>query len=289
MIDSVLPPEVKNGFMRLTERRRQEAMELRFRIGRPVTVVFRMGEEVLPGHVVVTDRLLNELLNRATGFSPYALKLEEMGLYLPLAGGCRMGLCGETVIRDGKLSGIRQLSSVSIRFARQIVGVASETIDFLVKDMQVASALIVSPPGGGKTTFLRDLIRGISQKGFRVCVVDERREISAVTDGVPQLDIGPTTDVLVGCPKTQGIPLLIRSMNPQVLALDEISGEAELDAALYASFSGISLLATAHGDGMQSLLRRPLYRRVLKSGAFDWCITLRTGEKPKMERVKELC
>lgn len=285
---SVLPQGVQEAFFRLPEKRKSEAMELRLRIGQMVTVVYRQGEAVLTGSsggIPVTKELLEEILNRATGFSPYSLKLEETGLYLPLKDGCRMGLCGETVMKDGKLAGIRHLSSISIRLARERIGIARDTADRLCQGGKPASALIVSPPGGGKTTFLRDLIRCISQKGFRVSVVDERREISAMTDGKPGLELGPTTDVLCGCPKAQAMQLLIRSMNPQVLAVDEISGEEELDAALYASFSGISLLATAHGRNVASLLRRPLYRRLIFSGAFDWCITLDGQGKPKMERL----
>lgn len=145
--------------------------------------------------------------------------------------------------------------------------------------------MIVSPPGSGKTTFLRDLIRCVSLRGFRVSVVDERRELAAVRDGVPQLDLGPTTDILTGCPKAEAISLLVRVMNPQVLALDELAGERELVLAREAAYCGISLFATAHGDGLPSLLARPGYRSLLASGAFQWCITLRTYDSVEMERL----
>ena len=292
---SVLPAAVRLAWEAMPEKRKQEAMELRFRRDRPVMVVYSYGEQVLPGvqgSIPVTVGLLEELLNRATGFSPYSLKLEESGLYLPLKGGCRMGLCGEVVMKAGKLSGLKHLSSVSIRLSRQHIGIAGETADKLCAGGGVDSALIVSPPGGGKTTFLRDLVRCISQKGFRVSVVDERREISGMSDGKINLELGPATDVLCGCPKVQAIPLLVRAMNPQVLALDEISGEQELEAVLYAAFSGISLLATAHGNGIESLKQRPLYKKLLESGAFTWCIILDAKRKPMMERLvtdAEIC
>lgn len=281
----ILPPEIQQGLLAIPQSRRELITELRFRIGRPAMVLIENREEVLPGSVTVTDRLLEELLNRATGYSPYALKLEETGLFLPLEGGGRMGLCGETVIRDGKLFGLRQLSSVSIRIPHEIIGVAKETAERLLGDGQVPSLLIVSPPGEGKTTFLRDLIRLISQRGFRVAVADERREISGMTGGRPQLELGPTTDILAGCLKEQAIPLLIRAMNPQVLAVDEISSLRELEQIQYAAFSGVTVLATAHGTDLGSLQQRPMYRRLLASGAFSWCITLKRGTPPKLERV----
>ncbi len=286
---NTLPPRIQRALDELSPGRSRALNELRFRKGQNVTLIFPHGQELLTEggrSIPVTDRLLKELLDRATNFSPYALRLEETGLYLPLEQGCRMGLCGEAVMRDGKLHGIKTLSSVAIRIAREHRGAAVQAANRLIHPSSVASALIVSPPGGGKTTFLRDLVRLISEKGFRVSVVDERRELGALQDGIPTLDLGPSTDILSGCPKAQAIPLLIRVMNPQVLALDELGGKEELNAARNASFSGVALLATAHGNSLRSLLARPGYRELIRAGAFEWCITLEQGHIFRMERLK---
>lgn len=285
---NTLTPEVQRALNRLPPKRLGQVSELRFRIGAPVKLVFPWGEELLMDGqqpIPVTDRLLKELVDRATGFSPYALRGEESGLYLPLEHGCRMGLCGEVVLQNGTLSGIRHLSSIVIRLAREYKGVAESAADRLIQNGTVQSALIVSPPGRGKTTFLRDLIRSVSVRGYRVSVVDERRELAAAKNGVPQLDLGPSTDVLTGCPKPEAMELLVRVMNPQVLAIDELASQRELALAQEASYCGVALFATAHGDSLASLLARPGYRRLLESGAFRWCITLRTYDSVRMERL----
>lgn len=286
---NVLPPELNRAFFALSPKRQMAAMELRFRLGTPVKLVFPWGEELLmqgQNPVLVTDKLLKMLVDRATGFSPYTLRGEEAGLFLPLEEGCRMGLCGEAVMQEGQIKGIRHLSSVVIRLARERKGIAEAQADRLIQQGTVQSALIVSPPGRGKTTFLRDLIRAVSTRGYRVSVVDERRELAAVREGKPQLDVGPSTDVLTLCPKAQAIPLLVRVMNPQVLALDELAGTEELQMAQEAAFCGIALFATAHGDGLTSLLARPGYRALLDAGAFQWCITLDTYDSVRMERLE---
>ena len=162
MMISALTSEVQEALDRVEQARAAKLVELRFRRGQAVRMVFPWGEELLTRHgspIPVTEQLLGEMVDRATGFSPYACKLEETGLYLPLEGGCRMGLCGETVIRDGKIWGIRNLSSAVVRIARERKGAAQSVMDTLLAGNRPHSALILSPPGEGKTTFLRDLIR----------------------------------------------------------------------------------------------------------------------------------
>ncbi len=283
-----LTPELQEAVGQLPRQRLQQLMELRLRRGGEVRAVYPWGEELLTyrgGSIPVTEQLLRDLLNRATGFSPYALRGEERGLFLPLDQGDRMGLCGEALIQEGRLCGLRHVNSMVIRFARQCQGVAAEAADRLLKEEAVPSVLIVSPPGQGKTTFLRDLIRLVSQRGIRVSVADERRELSAAREGVPQLDLGPATDVLTGCPKAQAMGLLLRVMNPQVLAVDELAGPEELSAVGEASASGVAVFATAHGENLASLRRRRGFRELLEEGTFSWCITLRQRKLVQMERL----
>lgn len=283
-----LTPELREAMAMLPERRRNQVAELRLRAGSRAKLVMPWGEELLMGPrgpVLVTDKLLSELLDRATHYSPYTLRGEESGLYLPLEGGCRMGLCGEASMQNGQLQGLRHVSSMVLRFAREVPGVAQGAADKLMQSGGVGSCLIVSPPGGGKTTFLRDLIRCVSQQGWRVSVADERRELAAGKNGVPQMDLGPCTDVLSGCPKAQAIPMLLRVMNPQVLAFDELAGQEELAMAYEAACCGVAVFATAHGDSLRSLLARPGYGTL--TAAFDWCVTLKTFDTYRMERLGE--
>lgn len=288
MEQKTLTPELQTAIAQLSPKRREAIMEIRLRSGSSAKGVYAWGEELLTENgrpIAVTDKLLRELLDRATGFSPYALRLEETGLYLPLEGGCRMGLCGEAVVQGGQLQGLRHISSLVIRMARQCRGAAEKAAEQLTRQGYVQSALIISPPGHGKTTFLRDLIRGVSERGYRVSVVDERRELAAAINGVPQMDLGPTTDVLTGCPKAQAMELLIRVMNPQVLAVDELSGQQELQLAKEAAGCGVAIFATAHGDSIESLCQRRGYGELLDSGAVDWCIMLRNFKTVRMERL----
>lgn len=281
-----LTPELRAAYLSMPEKRRRQVAELRLRTGAYAKLVMPWGEELLMGPrgpVMVTDKLLTELLDRATHYSPYTLRGEESGLYLPLEGGCRLGLCGEASMQQGRLQGLRHVSSMVVRFAREVPGVAQKAADRLVQSGSVESCLIVSPPGRGKTTFLRDLIRCVSERGWRVSVADERRELAAGKNGVPQLDLGPCTDVLSGCPKAQAIPLLLRVMNPQVLAFDELAGRSELDMAREAACCGTAVFATAHGNGIGSLLARPGYGALLE--VFSWCVTLQTFDTYRMERL----
>lgn len=294
MVDT-LPEEVRRAWLRLPRARQEEIMELRFRIGRPVSLVRAWGEEQLRGEsggILVTDKLLKELYDRATGFSPYSLKTEETGLYLPLKGGCRMGICGEAAIRDRKFLGLSHISSINIRLARECRGIGKGLSARITASGRVESCLILSPPGFGKTSLLRDLIRCVSEMGYRVSVSDERRELAAAEKGIPQLDVGPCTDVLSGLHKTESVPLLLRAMNPQVLGLDELSGAEELALIKEAAVSGVAVLATVHAGNLAELLKKQGFGEMLREGLFPWVVIIGKNHQITIERLEsnaEIC
>ena len=242
--------------------------EIRCRIGQAAAVV-TAGTELQLDAATVTAEDLDHILERATAFSYHAFADELRRGYVHTPGGCRIGVCG--TLTDG---GMRDVSSISFRLPHEIKGCADPVISELMSDGPV-SALIVSPPGGGKTTLLRDLIRLISLEGYRVAVADERGELASVHRRKPQFDLGPHTDVMSAGSKHAACMMLIRSMNPQVLALDEITEEADAEAVLYAAGCGVALLAAAHATGANSLNQRPLYRKLLAERIFKRAVEIR--------------
>ena len=183
---------------------------------------------------------------------------------------------------------LRSLSSVSIRIARQHPGAALPLLSGLMEGGRLCSTLIAAPPGMGKTTLLRDLVRCISDGDgtppLRVGLADERGEVAALYGGVPQLRVGRRTDVIEGCPKAQGAMLLLRAMNPQVLAMDEITAPEDVGALLTAAGCGAVLLATAHGEG-DELTRRPLYRTMLEERIFQRVVSIQRTEQGRSYTV----
>ena len=183
---------------------------------------------------------------------------------------------------------LRSLSSVSIRIARQRPGAALPLLSGLMEGGRLCSTLIAAPPGMGKTTLLRDLVRCISDGDgtppLRVGLADERGEVAALYGGVPQLRVGQRTDVIEGCPKAQGAMLLLRAMNPQVLAMDEITAPEDVGALLTAAGCGAALLATAHGEG-DELTRRPLYRTMLEERIFQRVVSIQRTEQGRSYTV----
>ena len=179
-----------------------------------------------------------------------------------------------------------------MRVARQFPGAAEEVLPSLLEGGRLESALILAPPGLGKTTLLRDLVRAVSAgEGApprRVGVADERGEIAALFDGVPQLDVGPRTDVMEGCPKAWGLMTLLRGMNPQVLAVDEITAPEDVAALCAAAGCGVTVLATAHGENREDLLRRAVYAPLWERGLFRRLVTIRRGQTGREYVVEEL-
>ena len=203
--------------------------------------------------------------------------------FVTLPGGHRLGICGTAVVQNGTITALREPSSLNLRIARQPDGIADRLRDALWARPQ--SVLLCGAPGSGKTTLLRDLIRQLSDRfGWRICVVDERLELAACASGVPQFHLGAHTDVLSGAPKAAGIELLLRTMNPEWIAVDEITAEADIAAIRRASYCGVRFLATAHAADRRELESRPLYRALLQDGFFRMAAFLLPDRSVRIER-----
>ena len=256
-----------------------------------MTVLLPGGE--VPLDAFVEPEELETLCDLATEFSRYAAAETLREGYLSVRGGFRVGLCGTAVMKDGANTNLKNFSSAVIRIAREKRGIADELAPKLFPDGEFASTLILSPPGGGKTTLLRDLVRRLSEgvEGCgprRVSLIDERGEVAVMYRGEPQMDVGPHTDVLDACPKALGIPIVLRAMNPLIFAVDEITVREDLKAAAMAAGCGVRLLATIHAAGVEELARKPLYRQLLEDRVFRLAVRIVRTEAGRAYEVEEL-
>ena len=252
----------------LPQRMRQEhyedVTEVRLRLGRPPRLMTCGGFRDLPG--AVEEGELRFVLNAASGYSPWNAASLHDG-YLTAPGGHRIGICGE-----GAGEGIRAVTSLCIRIGRDLRGIS----EGMPTD---GSILVLGPPGSGKTTLLRDYIRTRS-KNQTVAVVDERREL--FPEGFSR---GENADILSGTPKGRGIDMVLRSMGPSVIAMDEITCQSDCEALVRAAWCGVELLATAHASSVRDLSERPVYRPLVETGLFSRAVVLDRQWKWKIEEV----
>lgn len=262
--------------------------EIRLRVGRPLFLTYDGGECFLRKKgtepYIVTQEDLKETLEYVTGYSLYAYEEEIRQGFISVQGGHRVGVTGKVILDCGQIRGMKYISCINVRLAHEIQGCADEVMPFIQTKDWVAHTLIVSPPRCGKTTLLRDMIRQISNgregiDGLTVGVVDERCELAGCYQGVPQNDMGMRTDVLDGCPKAEGMQMLLRSMSPAVVAVDELGKEEDFKAVESVIHCGCKLIATAHGNSLEDVLSQPFFQKLMKEKVFERYIFLGKRER----------
>ncbi len=252
---------------------KDKLQELRLRLNQPPQLCFGGTNHSLSGKVSSAD--IAYCVNTASRYSPWAAATASKG-FVTAPGGHRIGLCGDVVTEKGNVTGIRTVTALCIRIARDFPGL-SEGVN-----LRRGSVLIIGPPGSGKTTLLRDLIRRCSCLGHgSIGVVDERGELFPGD----VFDTGPCTDVLTGCSKVQGIPMLLRTMGPAWIAVDEITEAEDLHAMVHASRCGVHLMATLHAASLDDLRANALYRQLLQAGIFRNILILRPDKTFREERM----
>ncbi len=277
---NLLPPDLLPA---LDEAEIEHPEELRLRIGQKLAVV-TATDTVHLNSPKITAQHLDHLLERASGFSAHvSSELLRQG-YLHTAAGCRIGFCG-TVTGDGTV--LRALTSASIRIPRAVPGCAADVAGQLLRD-GLENTLLLSPPGCGKTTLLRDLIRSLSACGYRISAADERGELAGQSGRKLGFDLGPNTDVMTGGVKAESAMMLLRAMNPQILAFDEITAAQDLEVIRQAAGCGVTLLATAHAESRALMKCRPLYRELLDSRIFRKAVWIRIEHGRRLYEMERL-
>lgn len=262
-------------FARETIRDWEKVQEIRLRIGQKMKIRYH-DRTVSCGEILHREELL-KLMEYITNYSPHAYENELRQGFITVEGGHRIGVAGQVLLEKGNVKNMKNISSINIRVAHQVKHCADSVMPYILQKDSICHTLIISPPRCGKTTMLRDIVRQISSDQCNVGIVDERSEIAGCYQGVPQNDVGNCTDVLDACPKTEGMLMLIRSMSPDVIAVDEIGQADEVDAMKYAMYCGVKMLATVHGSSMEEIRNKPLFNQLVKEHCFERYIVLRNG------------
>ena len=278
-----------------------QVYEIRLRVNAPLIVIYQGKEYFLTREgefsreesqgCFVRAEDLKETMEYVSSYSMYAFEEEIRQGFITIQGGHRVCIAGKTVLEFYMIKSVKYISYMNLRLSHQIKGCASPILPYIIKNGRICHTLIISPPRCGKTTLLRDLIRQVSSgssymPGVSVGVVDERSEIGGSYQGIPQNDLGIRTDVLDCCPKAEGMMMLIRSMSPEVVAVDELGDYEDIHAIESVIHCGCKLFATVHGSSIEDIKRKPLMQRLVRERIFERYIVLH--HQDRAGRVKAI-
>ncbi len=270
----------------------QKLEEIRIRANKPV--ILKLGQvEIVLSYTITTNEIIGILQNICNN-SIYTYQNQICNGFITLPGGNRVGIAGNVVIKDGQVSNISYIYSLNFRISHQINGASDNVLKYVLdtENNTIFNTLIVSPPGAGKTTMIRDLAKRISNgineinfRGLDVSIIDERGEIAAMTKGITFNDVGIRTDVLDNVPKSIGIRMAVRSMAPKVIIADEIGNKDDVNIINYAICSGVKCIFTAHGSNMEDLLKNNEINKIINLQLFSKIIFLDEKQKGKIKNV----
>ena len=279
----------------------EDLQEIRLRVNGPLIVIYKNKEYFVNQNCnldtskknayIVLQNEMRETMEYISNYSLYAFEDEIKQGFITIQGGHRVGLAGKTILEEDHIKNIKHISFINIRLSHQVKGCANKVLPYVVKEDIIYHTLIISPPRCGKTTLLRDLIRQISNgngdnSGVTVGVVDERSEIGACYLGVPQNELGIRTDILDCCPKANGMMMLIRSMSPRIIAVDEVGSREDIEAIEYVINCGCKLIATVHGSCIDDIKNKPILGRLVREKVFERYIIL--NNKGSIGNVEEI-
>lgn len=279
----------------------EQLQEVRLRVNSPLIIIYKGKEFFLSKDGELRNKELDayyidkneikETMDYISSYSLYAFEDEIKQGFITIQGGHRIGIAGKTVLDGDKITGLKYISYINVRISHEIKGCANKVMPFVEEEDKVHHCLIISPPRCGKTTLLRDIIRQISNgvnkgSGKTVGVVDERSEIGGCYMGVAVNDLGIRTDVLDCCPKAKGMLMLIRSMSPSVIAVDEIGDYDDVKAIEAVINCGCKLLATVHGSSIEDIKSKPLLQKMITEKVFERYIILDNNKK--VGNIKEI-
>lgn len=260
---------------RAVQRRADGLTELRLRPGGRPQLCFVQGDELLKDPLAPEE--FRKIAARMLEHSLYAWEDELRQGFFTLPGGSRVGVCGRYAVEDGRIGALAYLSALCVRVAREVRGAGERLTAAMLEGGDVKSALLLSRPGMGKTTLLRDAARALSEAGRTVALADERGELAACRAGMPTLDVGERTDVMDMCPKRLAIAHMVRALKPDVVVTDEVGDREDAAAVLDARRCGTAVLASAHAASVQEAARRPALAEMLSMGAFDFVARIEGG------------